>query len=156
MERIFDPAAQIFLNLIARHTKGLKLKNKFTLYVKIFLFMFIIFSNGYAISNADSPNNELEIFKSIDSKDYEKINNLLKNGVSPCLKREEKYETYTNVDFAFSYAIFSSDVNAVKVFLPYIDNITKPTCLYAPSLFYAIYNDDTKMIQFLIDNGADV
>lgn len=118
--------------------------------------MFFIFSNGYAKSNTDSPNNELEIFKAIDSKNYKKIDELLEGGVSPCLKKTTYKEKAVLIEFAFSYAIFSSDVNAVKVFLPYIDNITKPTCLYAPSLFYAIYNDDTKMIQFLIDNGADV
>ncbi|WP_331775453.1 ankyrin repeat domain-containing protein [Sulfurospirillum sp. 1612] len=132
------------------------MKNKFTLYIKIFLFIFFIFSNGYAKSNTNSPNNELEIFKAIDSKDYEKINNLLKNGVSPCLKREKKYETYTNVDFAFNHAIITGDIKIVKSFLPYIENITKPSCLYNPSLFYAIKNDDVKMIQFLIDSGADV
>jgi len=118
--------------------------------------MFFIFSNGYAKSNADLPNNELEIFKAIDSRDYKKINNLLKNGVSPCLKREEKHGTYTNVDFAFNHAIITGDIKIVKSFLPYIKNITKPSCLYIPSLFYAIRNDDIKMIQFLINNGADV
>lgn len=118
--------------------------------------MFFIFSNGYAQNNTNSPSNELEIFKAIDSKDYKKINELLKNGVSPCLKREQKYKTYTNVDFAFNYAISIGDIKILKSFLPYIDNITKPSCLYSPSIFYAIKNDDIKMIQFLIDNGADV
>lgn len=118
--------------------------------------MVFVFSNVYAKSNTNLSNNELEIFKAIDSKNYKKIDELLEGGVSPCLKKTTYKEKAVLIEFAFSYAIFSSDVNAVKVFLPYIDNITKPTCLYAPSLFYAIYNDDTKMIQFLIDNGADV
>ena len=132
------------------------MKNKFTLWVKISLFIFFIFSNGYAEKNPNLSNSNPEIFKAIDLKEYRKIDKLLKNGISPCLKRVQIYKAYTNVDFAFNYAIGTGDLKIVKSFLPYIYNVTKPKCLYNPSLFYAIRNDDTNMIQFLIDNGADV
>jgi len=133
------------------------LNKKSILFIKVFIFIFFVLLNGYAQTNSNSPNKQLEIFKAIDSKNYKKIDKLLKSGVNPCLKREQKYKRYTNVDFAFDYAILSGDIKIVKSFLPYIDNITKPTtCLYSPSLFYAIRNNDTKMIQFLIDNGANV
>ncbi len=118
--------------------------------------MSFIFSNGYAKSNTNLSKDELAIFRAIDLKDYKRIDKLLYSGVSPCLRREQRYKTYTNVDFAFNYAISTGDLKIVKSFLPYIKNVTKPNCLYSPSLFYAIRNDDTKMIQYLIDNGADV
>lgn len=153
----FRQHTTVGLSPTVRHTKGLKLNNKSILFLKVFICIFFIFSNGYAQTNSNLPSKQLEIFKAIDSKNYKKIDKLLKNGVSPCLKREQRYSTYTNVDFAFDYAILSGDIKIVKSFLPYIDNITKPTtCLYSPSLFYAISNNDTKMIQFLIDNGANV
>lgn len=116
-----------------------------------------MFSNGYAGNNPNLENNEPEIFKAIDSKDYKKLNQLLKNGVSPCIKKITYKKKAVLQEYAFGHAISSGDTDAVKLFLPYVKNITKPSCQYSEiSLFYAIVNDDTRMIQLLIDNGADV
>jgi len=116
-----------------------------------------MFSNIYAENNLNIENNEPEIFKAIDSKDYKKINKLLKNGVSPCIKKITYKKKSILQEYAFGHAISSGDTDTVNLFLPYVNNITKPCSQYFEiSLFYAIVNDDTKMIQFLIDNGADV
>lgn len=132
------------------------MKNKFTLFIKISLLIFFTFSNGYAEKNPNLSNSNPEIFKTIDSKDYKKLDKLLKSGINPCSVKITYKKKAVLKEYAFGYAIFSGDINAVKLFLPHIDNITKPTCLYNPSLFYAIFNDDTQMIQFLIDHGANV
>lgn len=132
------------------------MKNKFTLFIKISLLIFFTFSNGYAEKNPNLSKTNPEVFKTIDSKNYKKLAKLLKSGINPCSVKITYTKKAVLKEYAFGYAIFSGDINVVKLFLPHIDNITKPTCLYNPSLFYAIFNDDIQMIQFLIDNGADV
>lgn len=115
-----------------------------------------MFTSGYSKDNNNLADNAPEIFKAIATKDYNKVNHLLKNGTSPCEKMEQKHKSGIGVDFAFNYAIGTGDKKIVKLFLPYIDNITKVSCSYSPSITYALINDDTNMIKFLIDNGADI
>jgi len=122
---------------------------------KLLILFFLTLININLYSNT-LPNDAPEIFKAMAAKDYNKINHILKNTQNPCEKMEQKFQTGMAVDFAFNYAIGTSDEKIVKLFLPYVKNITKISCSYSPSITYALINDDTDMIKFLINNGADV
>lgn len=131
---------------------------------KLILFLLILINTLHLLANenlritsksflaSDAPN----IYKVIHNKKYEELSILLKNGEDPCQQMRYKYKHVMNTATAFDYAIRTGDTKVVKEFLPYIKNLTKPTCLHSPSIFHAILIDDVSMIQFLIQNGADV
>lgn len=131
---------------------------------KLILFLLVLINTSNLLANenlkitSDSflGINAPKIYKVIHNKEYKKLSTLLKNGEDPCQQMRYKYKHVMNTATAFDYAIRTGDKKIVKEFLPYIKNLTKPTCLLRPSLFYAIAINDISMIQFLIQNGADV
>ncbi len=131
---------------------------------KLILFLLILIHTSNLLANENlkvTPNSFLandtpNIYKAIRNKEYKKLSILLKNGKDPCQQMKYQYKHVMNTATAFDYAIRTGNVEIVKEFLPFIKNLTKPTCLDYPSLFYAILIDDVPMIQFLIQNGANV
>jgi len=131
---------------------------------KLILFLLILIQTSNLLANENLkviPNSFLsndapDIYKAIRNKEYKKLSILLKNGEDPCQQMKYQYKHVMNTATAFDYAIRTGDVKIVKEFLPFIKNLTKPTCLDYPSLFYAMFIDDVSMIQFLIRNGTNV
>lgn len=140
------------------------------------LIIVILLITGCAKDKNMFNDDNATLFEAIDNKDYDSIEDMLHSGeVSPCAKKivklkqipfmasqdlidgKHKLPEYTIEEYrAFSYAIGTGDTKIVNIFLPYVDNITKPKCLLSPSLFGAIKNDDIQMIKFLVDNGSDI
>jgi len=132
--------------------------HKFILLLSIWGYLSILLANDdlKITSNTFLDNSAPSIFKAIHNKQYIELSKLLKNGEDPCQELIYQYKYVANKATAFDYAIRTADIKIIKEFLPYIKNITKPTCLHKPSLFYAIMIDDIPMIKFLIDHGADI
>lgn len=131
--------------------------NKIILFSLVLLYTTNIFANENLEIKSGSylANDTPKLYKAIQSKEYKALSNLLKSGEDPCQRMRYKYKHVMNTATAFDYAIRTGDNKIVKEFLPYIKNLTIP-CSLKPSLFYAISTDNISMMQFLIQNGADI
>lgn len=94
-----------------------------------------------------------ELYKSVEKRNYKRVIKLLEQGNSPC---EYVWINAKEGRTILSFVSIFSDIEMIKIFLPYINDISKPQCGTWPLLFPATQNEDKKIIKFLVDNGADI